>query len=83
MKDMGREPELSTGTYRHYKGGLYNVVGLACNSETLEWCVIYQSVERSKKGLPSVWIRPYDMFVENVEINGEMKPRFEKLKDNV
>lgn len=81
MKDVGDEPNLEKGTYRHYKGGVYDVIGLACHTETLEWHVVYQSRERKKEGLPSVWIRPYAMFVEKVEIDGELKPRFEKIAE--
>jgi len=79
MKNMSEEPCLEKGSYRHYKGGIYDVIKLACHTETLEWYVVYQSHERQKSGLPSVWVRPYDMFVENVEIYGEIKPRFEKI----
>lgn len=75
---MGKEPKLEKGTYRHYKGGVYDVLRVACHTETLEWYVVYESHERKKQNLPSVWVRPYDMFVEKIEIDGEMKPRFEK-----
>lgn len=81
VKNMGEEPELERGLYRHYKGGVYDVLDVACHSETLEWYVVYQSHERKAQGLPSVWIRPYSMFVEKVEINGEMRPRFEKVDE--
>lgn len=27
-----------------------------------------------------IFVRPYDMFVEQVEINGEMAPRFELVE---
>ena len=79
MKDTGGEPRLEKGTYRHYKGGVYDVIGLACHTETLEWYVVYQSHERKKKSIPSVWVRPYGMFVENVEIDGVKRPRFEEV----
>jgi len=81
MKNMGEEPKLEKGTYRHYKGGIYDVIHLACHTETLEWYVVYQSHERMEKDLPSIWIRPYVMFIEEVEVNGEKKPRFEKVDD--
>lgn len=81
MKETGAKPELKKGTYRHYKGGIYEVISVACHSETLEWCVVYQSRERERLGLPSVWVRPYSMFVEQVEIDGVRKPRFEKIDD--
>lgn len=76
---MGKAPEIQKGTYRHYKGGMYEVLDVACHTETLEWHVVYQSHDRREQGLPSVWIRPYDMFVEMVELDGEMKSRFERV----
>jgi hypothetical protein len=79
---MGEEPALKKGTYRHYKGGVYEVKELACNSETLEWYVVYESKERSDQGLPSVWVRPYEMFVETVEVDGSKMQRFEKIDDD-
>lgn len=79
MKDIGTKPLLEKGVYRHYKGGIYEVIEVACNSETLEWCVVYQSKERERTNLPSVWLRPYSMFIENVMIDGETMPRFEKM----
>lgn len=79
MKDMGDAPELDKGVYHHYKGGMYEVLDVACHTETLEWYVIYRSHERARSGMPSVWIRPYVMFVESIELDGEMKPRFEKV----
>jgi len=33
------KPELSLGRYRHYKGGEYEVLMLACNEATHEWMV--------------------------------------------
>lgn len=81
MKDVGDAPKLARGTYRHYKGGVYDVLDIACHTETLEWYVVYQSYERKKRGLPSIWVRPYTMFIEEVELNGETKPRFEKVDD--
>ncbi len=79
MKNTGEAPELALGAYRHYKGGLYEVLEVACHTETLEWYVVYESKERKKAGLPSVWVRPYDMFVETVEKDGKVIPRFEKI----
>lgn len=79
MKDMGETPEKLSGMYRHYKGGLYEVLQIACHTETLEWYVVYESQERKAQGLPSVWVRPYDMFVDTVERDGKTIPRFEKV----
>jgi len=79
MKDMGDKPELAKGIYQHYKGGVYEVIDVACNTETLEWYVVYESQERKKLGLPALWVRPYDMFVETVIVDGVEKPRFAKI----
>ena len=64
-----------TGTYRHYKGNEYEVIGEATHTETEERLIIYKALYEPF----AIWARPYDMFFETVEINGESIPRFEKL----
>ncbi len=67
---------LQAGIYKHYKGNLYQVFHVAIHSETSEKVVVYQCLYDDY----SIWVRPYDMFVEQVRLeNGEMKPRFEFL----
>jgi len=67
---------LQAGIYKHYKGNLYQVFHVATHSETEEKVVVYQCLYDDY----SIWVRPYDMFVEQVQLeNGEMKPRFEFL----
>ena len=61
--------------YRHYKGNLYEVLTTAQHSETQEWMVVYKTLY----GEQSMWVRPYDMFVEKVEIEGKMVSRFEYI----
>ncbi|HIP27626.1 MAG TPA: DUF1653 domain-containing protein [Sulfurovum sp.] len=68
---------LELGKYRHYKGKEYEVLMLATHSETEEEMVVY----RMMYGEESVWVRPYDMFIEMVDRNGSVKPRFEKVPD--
>jgi len=60
------------GLYRHYKGGLYEVVGTARHSETLEPLVVY----RALYGAHGLWVRPAAMFTETVVIGGVRQPRF-------
>lgn len=72
-------PSIKTGRYRHNKtGNLYEVLGVALQTETNEPLVVYRPLYESKYEL---FVRPYAMFLEEVEINGEKKPRFEKSDD--
>lgn len=65
-------PTLMPGRYRHYKGGEYDVVDVVRHSETLEPHVLY----RALYGEGALWVRPYAMFVERIEIDGRLQPRF-------
>ena len=60
------------GTYRHYKGNLYEVVDVATHSETEERLVVY----RALYGERGLWVRPLAMFTETVEVDGVTVPRF-------
>jgi len=66
---------LQLGKYKHYKGNLYEVIGIAHHSETLEDMVVYRALYNDF----DLWVRPLSMFLENVEINGVIMPRFEYL----
>ena len=68
-------PELPIGTYQHYKGPLYDVIGLARHSETEEWLVLY----RPQYGERGLWVRPLTMFTESVSYEGRDVPRFAYL----
>ncbi len=65
-------PELAIGFYVHYKGGQYEVLGVARHSETHEPMVVY----RPQYGEGAMWVRPYAMFVEDVVIDGVQQARF-------
>lgn len=60
------------GIYRHYKGPLYEVLGVARHSETEEPLVVY----RALYGDYGLWTRSLEMFLETVEVQGEPVPRF-------
>lgn len=68
------------GKYRHYKGNLYEVVGLARHSETLETLVLYKALYGDQGGDQGLWVRPLAMFQETVEVAGRRLPRFEKVE---
>ena len=63
---------MALGRYRHYKGGEYEVLGVVRHSETLEPLVLYQPLY----GEGALWVRPYAMFVEEVDVGGVRRPRF-------
>jgi hypothetical protein len=67
---------VATGRYRHYKGNEYTVIGVARHSETEEELVVY----RQEYGDHGLWVRPRAMFLELVEVDGQMLPRFTFLR---
>lgn len=76
---MTNFPSIQKGTYIHHKSGhLYEVMGVALQTETDEPLVIYRPLWKSEYEL---FARPHAMFTEEVELNGEMKPRFEKIDE--
>ena len=63
------------GRYRHYKGGEYEVIGIARHSETDERLVVYRPLYNAT----GLWVRPVAMFLETVLVNGNSVPRFTYL----
>lgn len=68
--------KIELGTYQHYKGGKYLVLGVAKHSETKEDLVVYVSLYDND--MASMWVRPVRMFTEDVIVDGESVPRFKK-----
>ncbi|ARN75674.1 DUF1653 domain-containing protein [Oceanicoccus sagamiensis] len=69
--------ELANGLYRHYKGNDYQVIGVAGHTETEERLVVYKALY----GDMGLWVRPLSMFIEQVEVDGVLKPRFEFIHE--
>ena len=68
--------EIKPGIYRHFKGNLYQVIGVASHSETMEPMVVY----RALYGEQGLWVRPAAMWNEVVEKENYTGPRFQFLE---
>ena len=66
--------EVTPGKYLHYKGNEYEVIAIGTHTETNEKFVVYKALY----GAGEVWLRPLDMFIESVTIEGKTIPRFSK-----
>jgi len=70
---------LQPGRYRHHKGQFYEVIDVARHSETEELLVVY----RCLYGDFSLWVRPLEMFLEMVDVDGAKVPRFARCTSEV
>ena len=75
MENLAPLPHTPPGRYRHYKGGEYEVVGVARHSETLEPLVLYRPLYNAT----GLWVRPHAMFFGTVDVEGRLVARFEAL----
>ena len=69
------------GRYRHYKGRHYEVLGIALHSETRERLVLYRPLYDCPElydefGEVPWFVRPFEMFHEQVLVDGRAVPRF-------
>lgn len=71
---------IKPGIYHHYKSKekLYKVIGVAKHSETMEDMVVYQALYNIPEfgGEGVMFVRPLEMFLENVVVDGKEIPRF-------
>ena len=83
MRKRGKDLEnkiINGGLYRHYKGQFYRVMGTCRHSESLDELVIYEALYENKLG--KIWVRPLDMFLETVKIEGKHTPRFKLVEED-
>ena len=68
------------GVYRHFKGNLYSLEGVATHSETGEKMVVYKALY----GNHELYVRPYDMFISKIDKDkypfSDPEYRFELVK---
>lgn len=69
--------DIRTGKYRHFKGNLYEVLGVATHSETMEPMVVY----RALYGDFGLWVRPASMWEETIERDGKTFKRFSYIEE--
>lgn len=67
--------------YYHYKNKPYRYIGIAKHSESLTDLVVYECRYENPSG--KLWVRPKEMFFENVLIDGKSIPRFRKADINL
>jgi hypothetical protein len=71
---------LKLGRYLHYKGQFYQVLATARHSESREWVVVYRCLYDDY----SIWVRPLEMFVEDVILeDGKSVNRFAYVEEMV
>ncbi len=69
---------MKLGLYKHYKGNIYEVIGIAKHSETLEELVVYKATYQNEG--ENLWVRPKTMFTEMVIVDGKPVKRFDEIK---
>ena len=60
--------------YRHFKGGYYVVLGIARIHDSLTDYVVYQET-----GASAIWLRSFEDFYGQVELDGVMVDRFSRV----
>lgn len=70
---------IQTGIYRHFKGQLYEIIDVATHSESLEELVVYRPLYGESK----LWVRPIEMFEQEVTVEGQQVQRFTFVEKSV
>lgn len=81
MNEFEAMPAIVLGVYEHYKGKQYHVLGVGRHTEGDEYYVVYMPLYEHD-GQPDIWLRPYAMFVETIDIHGKQTPRFKRLSSD-
>lgn len=70
---------IKPGIYKHYKGGMYKVLGVAKSSEDYSDVVVYEALYDNP--MSKLWVRPLEDFLSEVEVEGKKVKRFEFIED--
>ena len=75
------EKTIISGIYQHYKGKLYEVLGVCRHTETLEEMVVYKALyDDPEFGKQALWVRPKAMFFGKVKVGNTEVLRFQRIK---
>lgn len=75
--DFDLTPMIAAGVWKHYKGGLYQLIGIGQHTETEELMVVYVSLTGAELPGPRMRVRPLTQWVERVKWpEGFHQPRF-------
>lgn len=74
MRRSTNKDRKMTVRYRHYKGGIYEIVCEATMEADHTPMIVYQSTEGK------VWCRPKASFFESIEVDGVRIQRFEEIR---
>ena len=66
------------GIWQHYKGKQYRIIAVSCHTEDLTWSVVYEALYDND--VSKIWHRPLEMFLETLEIDGIIVPRFTHIQ---
>ncbi|MDO8556009.1 MAG: DUF1653 domain-containing protein [Nanoarchaeota archaeon] len=64
--------------YQHYKGNIYEIIGIGRHTETDETVVVYRALSGDHSG--QIWVRPKAMFFDEVIRDGINIPRFRRIE---
>lgn len=62
--------------YQHYKGNVYMILCIAKIEADMTDAVVYQDVLEPDK----IWVRPLKLFMEEIDIQGSVVPRFKYIE---
>lgn len=71
------QPQIPLGVYQHFKGGLYEVIGVAKLVDSMDCFVVYRPLYGDRE----LVVRPYEDFMKIVFREGREQPRFQLVQE--